>query len=134
MTHRIRLITAVAGLLCFGMALLIGPTGTQLNDTVTGDATVGQNVLDAVPDRDGYDQLAVAMVEDGTVRTAGLGGADPDRLFEAGSIAKVMTGMVLADMVDDGVVSLDDRVGDLLPELDENAEVADVTLKELATH
>lgn len=41
---------------------------------------------------------------------------DGDTVFEIGSITKVFTATLLADMVEDGVVSLDDPVSDLLPD------------------
>lgn len=46
------------------------------------------------------------------------GGAVPDAttLFEIGSVSKVFTGVLLADAVQRGVVSLDDPAQDLLPE------------------
>lgn len=58
-----------------------------------------------------------------------------ETLFEIGSITKVFTGLLLADSVERGVVSLETTVGELLPgnpTLD--PEVANMTLRELTTH
>ncbi len=59
--------------------------------------------------------------------------ADPETLFEVGSITKGLTGMLLADAIDRGEVSLDTTIGDLLPG-DEGTEFGSISLKELCTH
>jgi CubicO group peptidase (beta-lactamase class C family) len=53
-----------------------------------------------------------------------------DGRFEIGSITKTMTGAVLASMVDDGIVGLDDEIGRWL----DAGPNADITLRQLATH
>lgn len=58
-------------------------------------------------------RLAVAVVEDGRVTFAGFG-ADERTPFEIGSVTKGLTGLLLADAVDRGEVTLDDRLGDHL--------------------
>ncbi|MEY9887026.1 D-alanyl-D-alanine-carboxypeptidase/D-alanyl-D-alanine-endopeptidase [Catenulispora sp. MAP5-51] len=50
--------------------------------------------------------------------------------FEIGSITKTMTATVLASLVDDGIVDLDDEIGRWL----DAGESADITLGQLATH
>ena len=57
------------------------------------------------------DQLK-ATCECHVLTFAGFGGADERTPFEAGSTTKAMTGMLLADMAEDGVVALDDPVGE----------------------
>lgn len=57
-------------------------------------------------------------------------GVPPDGRFEIGSVTKTMTGTLLATLVGDGTVTLDDRVGRWL---DAGAN-ADITVGELATH
>jgi serine-type D-Ala-D-Ala carboxypeptidase/endopeptidase len=58
-----------------------------------------------------------------------------ERLFEIGSITKLFTAMLLADLIEDGVVEEASRVGELMPGDYALAEqVADITLVELATH
>ena len=64
--------------------------------------------------------------------------AAPDEasLFEAGSITKVLTALLLADMARSGEVTLDDPIGRYLPD-SVNAptyEGQPITLKQLATH
>ena len=87
--------------------------------------------------------LAVGIVADGRVRRATLGhsrltpGGLPLReaLFEIGSITKTFTGILLARMAGDGLVSLDSRVSDFLPTgIDLAPEQAAITLQHLATH
>ncbi len=85
--------------------------------------------------------IAVALLTPGEVTRAVSGWAGPDRavnketLFEIGSVTKVFTGLLLAQLNEDGVVSLNSTVGELMPgpwELD--PEVASIRLRELATH
>lgn len=61
---------------------------------------------------------------------------DENTLFEIGSITKTLTATVLADMVLDGELNLDDAVEDFLPEVpdfpDYNGEK--ITFKHLANH
>ena len=130
-----RRLAAAVALACLVVGFLLRPDPPHMGQEVHGDDELAAATMQALPDRAGFAQLAVAEVVDGQTRTAGLGGAQPDRLFEIGSIAKALTGMLLADLVDEGVVALDDRIGTLMPELaEENPEIADVTLRELATH
>lgn len=83
------------------------------------------------------------MEADGTTRVVSYGDAGPDArplgaksVFEIGSITKVFTGILLADMVARGEVSLTDPVAKFLPE-----EVTmpsrggrEITLLDLSTH
>jgi CubicO group peptidase (beta-lactamase class C family) len=57
---------------------------------------------------------------------------DGNTLFEIGSVTKVFTSMLLASAVEDGLVSFNDRVCDLLPEF--SALPREITLLRLATH
>ena len=54
--------------------------------------------------------------------------------FEIGSVSKVFTSLLLADMVARGEVSLDTTVGEILPDQKMRTEVAAITLEQLATH
>ncbi len=69
-----------------------------------------------------------------------LGAADPsqmsaDTMFEIGSITKVFTGLLLAQAVVEGRVTLDDRIAQHLPaDLPLSPDVAAITLGQLATH
>jgi len=59
-----------------------------------------------------------------------------DTIYEIGSISKVFTGILLADAVVSGKVSLETSIGEISPEIAEaNAEVASaIQLRHLATH
>lgn len=55
-------------------------------------------------------------------------------LFEIGSITKVFTGILLADMVEQGQVNLNTPLGILLPDDNGPTPVDTMTLQQLATH
>jgi serine-type D-Ala-D-Ala carboxypeptidase/endopeptidase len=82
--------------------------------------------------------LAVGAAARGEEAFAGFGEARPggpavaaDTIFEIGSITKVFTGILLASLVLDGAVALDDRLSRHLPD----ARIgSDPTLRDLATH
>jgi CubicO group peptidase (beta-lactamase class C family) len=59
--------------------------------------------------------------------------ADAETRFEVGSITKVMTGMLLADAIERGELTMSSTVGQLAPSLADSA-VASVTAQELCTH
>lgn len=132
------LVAALVGVLATAFA---GPNPPTLSPATTGDRTLAQQVRAALGQADGYRGVAVGLVDHGTVRLAGLGaaapggtrGVDQHTRFEIGSIGKALTGMLLADLADAGVVRLDQRVGDLVPGT-ELARTGDATLAELASH
>jgi CubicO group peptidase (beta-lactamase class C family) len=139
----------VAVLAAVTAALSFAPAAPRLTGTAagtggadgTGDARLAAEVRAAIPDVEGYRGLAVASIDDGQVRFAGLGDAGggrpvgPDTPFENGSVTKVFTGMLFADMVARGEVRPTDTLADLLPgRTFEDPAVADVTLEELASH
>src|SRR5258708_6249143 len=55
------------------------------------------------------------FVSYGTFAVADSRAVAPDTVFEIGSVTKVFTSLLLADMVQRGEVSLDDPVGKYLP-------------------
>ncbi len=59
--------------------------------------------------------------------------AEPETRFEIGSITKPLTGMLLADAIDRGEVSLDTTIGALLPG-DAGTGFGSISLRELCTH
>ncbi len=78
-------------------------------------------------------KLAVAVVDvDGGTQTAFIG-SDEQTQFEIGSITKAFTGMLLAEAVRRGEVTLDSTLGALLPTTSESP-IRSVTLRELCTH
>jgi D-alanyl-D-alanine-carboxypeptidase/D-alanyl-D-alanine-endopeptidase len=88
--------------------------------------------------------LAVGIVDAGKTAVFGYGRAsrsadkppDGQTLFEIGSITKVFTGLALADMAREKLVSLDDPVGKLLPDTVKvpQRDNRTITLLDLATH
>lgn len=61
---------------------------------------------------------------------------DAETVFEIGSLTKVFTALLLADMVERGEVSLEDPIGDFLPPEVQvpNGAKGDIRLFDLATH
>jgi CubicO group peptidase (beta-lactamase class C family) len=59
--------------------------------------------------------------------------AEPETRFEVGSITKALTGMLLADAIDRGEVSLATMIGDLLPDAAGTA-FGSITFREVCTH
>jgi CubicO group peptidase (beta-lactamase class C family) len=59
--------------------------------------------------------------------------AEPETRFEVGSITKALTGMLLADAVNRGEVSLETTIGDLLLDVAGTA-FGSITFRELCTH
>lgn len=115
------------------LALVVTAAGwairPRLADTRVGDP----GILQALGSPEGFNELAAVLVETGSpARYAGIG-ADEHRPFETGSNGKTMTGMLLADAVDRGELSLSDRVDRWLPETS-GAPVGEVSLEALATH
>lgn len=146
-----RTVTVAATALLAGVAailtVVVAPAPYELGTATTGDADLAASVREGIDDPTGYHGLSVAVVEPGPdggsrVRTAGLGevGDDgtpvtEDTPFASASVAKVLPGMILADMVDRGEVDLDTTVGALLSDLDfADPAVARITVEELATH
>ena len=134
-TVTVFVVALIAGLV--GVALM--PRVPRLGAQTTGDRDLAAAALSATPDPSGRRGLAVALVEHGRIRTAGLGDRDlagrpvePGTPFEIGSVTKALTGMLLADQVAAGVVGPDDRLGVTWPEV--TGPARDVTLAELASH
>lgn len=129
--RRRHLAGGVAGLLVLvagvaGAQLLLSP---RLAETRHGD----EALLGALGTPAGYNELAAVLVETGRpARYAGIG-ADQHRAFETGSNGKTMTGMLLADAVERGELSLADPLERWVPEV-AGAPVARVELSALATH
>lgn len=104
-----------------------------------------QSVLDRdlIPARSGTGALAsephagiaVGVLKHGDRRVFTYGTAAPDSIFEIGSVTKTITGLLLAQMVEEGKVKLDQPVRGLLPPGTVlKPPGAEVTLLDLATH
>ncbi len=117
--------------LAVGAGLLLGPRAPELGTATSGDPALAAAARQTVGDGTGFATMAVAA---GEGRTAGLGGADGHTAFELGSITKTLTGMLLADLIDDGVVAADDTLADVLPDVSfRDPDTAATTLEQLAT-
>ena len=101
-----------------------------------------QNLLQEYLEDNGTPGAAVALIDHGKIQFFYSGNmaidgnpVTEDTIFEIGSITKVFTTLALMDMVDKGMVQLDDPVekyllGEKVPELDGKK----ITLRHLATH
>jgi CubicO group peptidase (beta-lactamase class C family) len=115
------------------------------------DATpvpVAARDIEAVMDRDLRQQLTSGELAPGTGagmaigvwkhwerRVFTYGAAKPDSLFEIASISKTFTGLMLARMVSEGKVRLDEPVRELLPPGTVTKPAGEeITLLDLATH
>lgn len=79
------------------------------------------------------DPSAIERVHGGT--TDGRTPVTEDTLFETGSIFKLFTATLLADMVENGETSPDRTVAEVFPEAEIlDPRIADATLEDLATH
>ena len=79
--------------------------------------------------------LAIGVWKNGERRVLAYGAARPDSIFEIGSITKTFTGLILARMVADGKVRLDEPVRELLPAgTVAKRDGAEITLLDLVTH
>lgn len=81
-----------------------------LLDNRTGEGRKAVGIVVGLVDGSGE-----RFVVSGTTAPGGTTAPDPDSVFEIGSITKVFTSLVLADMVVRGEVGLDDPVAKLLP-------------------
>ncbi len=78
--------------------------------------------------------VTVGVLEHGDRRVMAYGTAEPDSIFEIGSITKTFTGLVLARMVEQGRVRLKEPVRELLPPGTVAKPAGDeITLLDLAT-
>lgn len=134
---------AVAVLLVVVLALAVLPRPPRLSADTTGDPALGERARDLVDGATGRLGLAVAEVTPEGVRTAGLGHpgdttsgpVTPDTPFEVGSVTKAMTGMLLADLAQDGVVDPEAPLDEVLEDtafVDDG--VGQATLAQLASH
>ena len=78
--------------------------------------------------------VSIAVVEHGITRVFSYGAARTDSIYEIGSISKTFTGLILAQMVEQGEVHLDDPVREWLPPGVVSKPAGDeITLLSLAT-
>ena len=130
-----RLTTIAAGL-ALGVLAALPPTAAA--GIVETELDVALKELVASP---GGPPGAIAVVQVGNRRqvyTAGIGDLNSNRRMRAtdhmrvASVAKAFSGAVALSLVERGVLSLDDTIGELLPGF--NPDWDDVTLRELLNH
>ncbi len=80
--------------------------------------------------------IVIGYVHEGQteVRVLGSETLNEETVFEIGSLTKPLTGLLLANLVAKGEVSLDDSINTLLPQEAQKPEFDAVTLQGLATH
>src|SRR5579863_1157148 len=79
--------------------------------------------------------VSIGVVQHGSRHVFTFGAAKTDSVFEIGSITKTFTGLILAQMVEQGKVKFDDPVRELLPANTVSKPAgAEITLLSLATH
>lgn len=136
-----RLCAATAALLLASIlpGVLSGQDAGAIDDFSRGIA--------ADVEADGVGGITAAVFKGDQVLWAqGFGWADPANrvpagvrtIYRTGSISKSMTAVLLADLVEDGVVTLDDALVDHLPEAeglaDAPAGMAPITFRQMASH
>lgn len=138
--RRLRVVSAVVGLLVGLLALLLVPNPALDTERRSGDPALAERVAHLAGSGRAIPSLSAVELRAGQLHHAGLGewaGPDgtpsPERVYELGSVTKAFTGMLLADAVERGEVTLDDRADRWLPAL-AGSEAGSVTLRELATH
>ena len=78
--------------------------------------------------------VTIGVVSHGARRVLSYGAAKPDSVYEIGSVSKTFTALLLAQMVEQGKVNLDDPVRELLPAgtVAKPASGAEITLLDLS--
>ena len=125
------------------LAVLVATTALDSQTTTARQSEIQTRLDERIASGNGVGLVAASLEPDGTVVIAAAGKPGPDALpldghsvFEIGSITKVFTALLLADMVERGEVTLDTPVQRLMP-----SEVKvprrngrEITLVDLATH
>ncbi|WP_194774558.1 serine hydrolase domain-containing protein [Pararhodonellum marinum] len=131
-------------LFCFLLVCLIHPGFAQTTDSITlqhkESIPYEQAILEHVGDFPEETQLALAFIEDGQVsytgvilKSSGLQTTENSRkIFEIGSITKVFTATLLAQLVEEDRFNLSDNINPYLPfELKDQIPIA---FQSLANH
>ena len=98
-----------------------------------GRAGVAERLLAGIGglvDSGAVPSAAYVAVGDSTGTAGGFGQADPDTVFQVGSVTKALTGLLLADMAERGEVALPDLATRYLA----RSTPGNITLLDLATH
>jgi CubicO group peptidase (beta-lactamase class C family) len=144
-TLRLQYTVAILSLLPAAFAAQVA-TGVSDPAATTAIARF-DSMISADVDQDGVGGVTAAVVRDTVILWAkGFGYANRDTrapadvatIYRTGSISKTFTAVLLMQLVDRGVVRLDDAVVDDLPEFAEldaaQDQVRSITLRQLASH
>lgn len=120
---------AASAIALVGTGALAGPRPARLG-AATGDRDLAAELA---PHLTGQRTVVCALVDGDDVRFAGFG-ADEQREFEIGSASKTFTAALVMDAVRRGELELDATVQDVLGASATGSAIADVTVRELASH
>jgi CubicO group peptidase (beta-lactamase class C family) len=133
-----KVVLAIFAVLTFGM------TSTLLKAAEISDDSASQKVdayIAAEIHREKIPGLALAVMRDGKIIKAqgyGLSNVElsvpvkPETIFQTGSVGKQFTATIVMMLVEDGKVSLDDKISKYFPE--SPAAWKDITVRHLLTH
>lgn len=117
------------------LIVLAGCSSSAPSSDRAGEATLA-GVDAAIESRiatDGLDGAALLVVRDGQVqRDRGYGSYDTDTVVPIASASKWLTAATMMTLVDEGRISLDDRVATYLPEF--TGESGTATIRQLLSH
>ncbi|WP_165491939.1 serine hydrolase domain-containing protein [Egibacter rhizosphaerae] len=131
-------VAGVAVVLAGLAATPLAPARPAPEAEATGEAELLTRVREVAEDADGLHGLAVAEVRGDDVTAAVLGAADGQQAMSAatpieiGSVAKALTGQLLADLAEVGELAPTDPVAEALDTDDPG--LAAISLEDLATH
>ena len=137
-----------------GAALTLGACASSSSDTASAEAPAPviladeqasvRDLASPLVDNRYVPGMSIGIIKDGQWATVNLGvtemGGDAptnQTIYEIGSVSKALTGLLLAEMIEQGEVSADDLVNTYLPEdaqLPASPDGGSVTLGHLASH
>lgn len=122
------LIGIAAGALTLAVLIVVGPRPVRTGEP-TGNPVIANSLKNNLTGGEG--NLAGFVYDNGEVRFGGLG-ADEHTEMEIGSITKTFNAELLRQQIEQGMISLDTTVGELIDVGD--APIGDVTVEELVNH
>ena len=107
-------------------------SAVELESVLDHDLSVALKTGELAPDKEAG--VSIAVVEHGVTRIFAYGVAHPDSIYEIGALTKTFTGLLLAQMVEQGKVRLDQPLRKLLPTgTVSKPQGPEITLIDLAT-